>query len=260
MQMHQCHHGDKPASPPPAKVRNWSPELAGATCPGVTQLQGWEEQVSPPLASSLAVGDPASPASFPGSSAPAGDEAWAGPPCLGLMIRTQAPPLRVPMASERLLRFPASPSGISAPLSGWDGETKQQNAAPQEWGREAPGAGGVSGCGRGMKGARGWSASFIPHSTPSLSTATAAVRAGCSGVWDSHPQVMLWPEVCGEGDGWVCYPPPLLRGSFWGPGCATVGVAVGGRWCPPHAREVDRCAWPSVRGRRGPRRRHPRTQ
>lgn len=47
LQMHQCHHGDKPASPPPAKVRNWSPELAGATCPGVTQLQGWEEQVSP---------------------------------------------------------------------------------------------------------------------------------------------------------------------------------------------------------------------
>lgn len=216
--------------------------------------------VTHPLASSLAVGDPASPASFPGSSAPAGDEAWAGPPCLGPMIRTQAPPLRVPMASERLLCFPASPSGISAPLSGWDGETKQQNAAPQEWGREAPGAGRVSGCGRGMKGARGGSASFIPHSTPSLSMATAAVRAGCSGVWDSHPQVMLWPEVCGEGDGWVCYPPPLLRGSFWGPGCATVGVAVGGRWCPPHAREVDRCAWPSVRGRRGPRRRHPRTQ
>lgn len=52
-----------------------------------------------------------------------------------------------------------------------------------------------------MKGARGWSASFIPHSTPSLSTATAAVRAGCSGVWDSHPQVMLWPEYVGRGTG-----------------------------------------------------------
>lgn len=84
--MHRCHHGDKPVSLPTARVRNWSPELAGTTCLGVKQLQGWEEQVSPHLASSLAVGHPASPASFPGSSAHAGEEAGAGPPCTGPMI------------------------------------------------------------------------------------------------------------------------------------------------------------------------------